>query len=168
MKSLNIFICILYSLIIVSCSNSQNETIHRRLHPRIRLVSDSTSRVVSESVKHNSSKDTLSKRMNIEYEKDILVKGYYIHSFEFSGIYPCDSTNPWWVEATRELYFTYDSLMQKMGISIPKYNPTKVFCVLKGSLSKMGHYGHMGGCEYQFLVKEIIRMEKPGDEDCKK
>lgn len=85
-------------------------------------------------------------------------EGHYTVGFEVSSFVPCGSKEAWWVTGS-------STLVECVG-EIDYYNLSTVFARVKGKESKKGKYGHLGGYEREFDLKEVLECREPTESDC--
>ncbi|MGH9880127.1 MAG: hypothetical protein ACRD6N_01725 [Pyrinomonadaceae bacterium] len=81
-------------------------------------------------------------------------RGHYTHQFEVSRFERCGSRERWWV--TGQVRPLIDA---SAGQS--------VYAELRGDLSGIGSYGHLGAYRREFVVREVIVVRPAADSDCR-
>lgn len=75
----------------------------------------------------------------------MIFSGRYITAFEVSWFVPDGSGDPWWASGAlpaRKASNSYEECIYQV--------------VVRGQLSEKGHHGHMGMCERELIVEEVI------------
>ena len=87
------------------------------------------------------------------------IKGRYYSGFESSTFTPCNSNESWW---------TYGGNSQLFSIygSIASDTEPSVFIQVKGDVSDIGFFGHLGLYDREINVTELFYMKKFQDGDC--
>ena len=87
------------------------------------------------------------------------LKGHYSSGFESSTFKPCNSDELWWTNGgTSQLFSIYGS------IATTDYE--SVFVQVKGDVSELGTYGHLGMYDKEFTVTDLFEMRKEQIDDC--
>jgi hypothetical protein len=96
--------------------------------------------------------------------RQTLFEGRYASGFETSLFVPCGVSEQWWVTgATPEVVGKLQSAYKR--ISGEQYTP--VHARLRGKISALGSYGHLGAYQRVFDVSEILEFHAARESDCK-
>tara|TARA_B100000945_G_scaffold311274_1_gene304289 strand:- start:665 stop:1027 length:363 start_codon:yes stop_codon:yes gene_type:complete len=80
--------------------------------------------------------------------------------FETSRFVPNDLEEHWWVtfdsDSAYNSYIDYAGPAKPQNDRIQFYNPVK--CKIKGKVSELGRYGHMGFYDRKITIKEIVEI----------
>ena len=86
-------------------------------------------------------------------------EGRYTWGFETNSFQPCGVFENWWVTGeVNQLVDCHDSL------SAGQFNPIHVR--VRGIRSPLGIFGHMGACQREFFVTELLACEPVEDDHC--
>lgn len=100
--------------------------------------------------------DPPDRRAEIEPEE---VRGHYSYGFEISALEPCDLDECWWVERIPDEIW---EAMRQLGVDEYEY----VFVRIRGHKSPPGRYGHLGMCQREFEIVEVLEVRLPAPGDC--
>lgn len=95
--------------------------------------------------------------------KDTSAKGYYTTRFEVSAFRSCGSSAVWFLRSKdREIATTLQELIKRSSCK----DPTCSYPLfIKGALSPLGSYGHMGAYPREIVVYEVT--QPPGPENAR-
>ena len=88
--------------------------------------------------------------------------GLVSFGFEVSNLSPCDRDEDWWVTgpAASELVDRY--------YDVAGENPgATIYARVRGDLSGLGEYGHVGGSDREIEVEEVIEVRVAGADECR-
>jgi hypothetical protein len=83
-----------------------------------------------------------------------IFRGHYTHHLEVSRFEPCASRESWWV----------------IGEVRPLVHASagqRVYAELRGDVSGIGSYGHLGAYRRELVVSEVIVIRPAADSDCR-
>ena len=96
--------------------------------------------------------------------------GFYTAGFEQSDFRPCGSSGLWFVVSERTANFAHvNAVLKRMPgdqIAPGVFTGQKVFVKWCGRPSRKGRYGHMGGCDREFLLSSVLAVRAPQPDDC--
>jgi hypothetical protein len=88
---------------------------------------------------------------------DHVWEGLYSSGFEVSAFSPCGSDESWWVEGG-------DIANRYQTLGVEPYE--RVYVRLKGEVSDVGKFGHLGVYERAFTVTKVLEIRRAEPEDC--
>ena len=95
-------------------------------------------------------------------------KGYYYEGLEASNFYPCDYGEHWWIEPqVTYLSREYRRITSIQRVAADDIEP--IYVELRGRLSELGKYGHMGLAHRKFDVDKVVVTNRvyQTDRQCK-
>jgi hypothetical protein len=88
-----------------------------------------------------------------------LFRGHYTHNFEVQRFQPCSSSERWWVSG--DVRPLLAPLREGSG-----WRSGTVYVEVRGDLSGIGQYGHLGAYSRELVVHEVVTTRLPTDKDC--
>ena len=85
-------------------------------------------------------------------------------NFELSVFKPCGSAELWWIDGGRPDAF---GLINAVFARLDSHLSQRLFVVWRGRPSHRGTYGHMGCCEREFHVSEVLLVRPARSDDCR-
>lgn len=85
-------------------------------------------------------------------------EGFLAFGFETSSFVPCATEENWWVIPNQQTSDGYTAVSQQ------PYQA--VFARLKGDVSEVGTFGHLGQYNREFTIREVVEIRPAGAEDC--
>ena len=93
----------------------------------------------------------------VKGEGETVQMGFFSWGFEASAFTPCGSDERWWTGGA-------DLVQRYNALGVEPYE--EVYVRLRGKLSGIGKYGHLGTYNRQFDVTEVLEIRKKREGDC--
>lgn len=90
--------------------------------------------------------------------------GIYSTNFELSVFTPCGTRESWWVDGGHPVDFSRVNALLAQG---DRRVGHRLFVAWRGRPSHRGSYGHMGCCEREFHVSEVLLARPARPDDCR-